>query len=76
MRVNYHVLVYSRNTIRYIERFGIDDYAKEYVHNSLARINAILTSGEFIYRKLREELVSLERTLRELMRVNQSKLPV
>lgn len=70
VRVNYHVLVYSRNTISYIERFGIDDYAKAYVHNSLARINAILTSGEFMYRKLREEFVSQEKTIRELMSIN------
>lgn len=66
VRVNYHVLVYSRNTIRYIERFGMDDYSKEYVENSLARINAILSSGEFMYRKLREEFVSQEYTIREL----------
>lgn len=66
VRVNYHVLVYSRNTIRYIERFGMDDYAKEYVENSLARINAILSSGEFMYRKLREEFVSQEHTIHEL----------
>lgn len=70
VRVNYHVLIYSRNTIRYIERFGTDDYAKEYVDNSLARINAILTSGEFMYRRLREEFISQERTIRELIRTN------
>lgn len=66
VRVNYHVLVYSRNTIRYVERFGIDDYAKEYIENSLARINVILSSGEFIYRKLRDEFVSQEHTIRKL----------
>lgn len=67
VRVNYHVLVYARNTIRYIERFGIDTYAKEYVENSLARINTILTSGEFMYRKLREEFISQEHTICDLM---------
>lgn len=66
VRVNYHVLVYSRNTIRYIDRFGIDEYAEEYIENSLARINTILTSGEFIFRKLREEFVSIESTIRKL----------
>lgn len=67
VRVNYHVLVYSRNTIRYIERFGMDEYSKAYVANSLARINAILSSGEFIFRKLREEFVAQQRTIHELV---------
>ena len=64
MRVNYHVLVYARNTVRYLERFGMDRYAEEYVENSLARIKAILTSGEFMYRRLREEFYSLEKDIR------------
>lgn len=67
VRVNYHVLVYSRNTIRYIERFGMDEYSKAYVANALARINAILSSGEFIFRKLREEFVAQQRTIRGLV---------
>ena len=64
VRVNYHVLVYARNTVRYLERFGMDRYAEEYVENSLARIKAILTSGEFMYRRLREEFYSLEKDIR------------
>ncbi len=66
VRVNYHVLVYARNTVRYLERFGMDRYAEEYVENSLARIKAILTSGEFMYRRLREEFYSLEKEIRNL----------
>ena len=69
MRVNYHVLVYARNTVRYLERFGMDHYAEEYVENSLARIKAILTSGEFMYRRLREEFYSLEKEIRKLSKV-------
>lgn len=66
VRVNYHVLVYARNTIRYVERFGMDDYAKDYVDNSLTRINSILSSGEFIYRKLKNEFISQEQAIRHL----------
>ena len=65
-KITYHVLVYARNTVRYLERFGMDRYAEEYVENSLARIKAILTSGEFMYRRLREEFYSLEKEIRNL----------
>ena len=68
--VNYHVLVYSRNTIHYVERFGMDDFAKEYVENALKHIDAILSSGEFMYRKLRAEFVAQERAIRELKKHN------
>lgn len=70
VRVNYHVLVYSRNTIHYVERFGMDDFAKEYVENALKHIDAILSSGEFMYRKLRAEFVAQERAIRELKKHN------
>ena len=56
--------MYARNTVRYLERFGMDRYSEEYVENSLARIKAILTSGEFMYRRLREEFYSLEKDIR------------
>ena len=71
VRVNYHVLIYARNTVRDLERFGVDKYAEEYVDNSLTRIKAILTSGEFIYRRLRDELCSLEKTIRSLAAASQ-----
>ena len=70
VRVNYHVLVYSRNTIHYVERFGMDDFAKEYVENALKHIDAILSSGEFMHRKLRAEFVAQERAIRELKKHN------
>lgn len=66
VRVNYHVLVYSRNAIRYVEKFGMDEYANEYIDNALPRIHTILTSGEFMYKKLREEFITQERVLKSL----------
>lgn len=69
-------MVYSRNTIRYVERFGMDDYAKEYVENALSRTNAILSSGEFMYRKLRAEFIVQERAIRELMKCQTSERDV
>ncbi len=63
IRVNYHVLIYSRNTIRYIERFGIDSFAKKYINNSINRITNILDSEEFIYKKLQDELYNIKNEL-------------
>lgn len=63
LRVNYHVLVYSRNTLKYVDRFGIDDYAQTYITNALKRVTEILDSDEYIYRKLRDELSSQHKAL-------------
>ena len=38
VRVNYHVLTYARNAIRYFEKYGWDNYAEQYVNLSLIHI--------------------------------------
>lgn len=63
VRVNYHVLIYGRNTVCYLERFGMDAYAKEYIDVALKNICEIFSSEEFIYRKLADELRNIEKEL-------------
>ena len=66
IRINYHVLVYSRNTIRYYKRFGVDEYTKEYINSSIKQLDEVLDNGEYMYegllrdlQRLREELNSI-----------------
>lgn len=63
VRVNYHVLTYARNAIRYYERFGDDEYAEQYIKSALNQLNIILTSGEYIFRGIFRELKNLQSEL-------------
>lgn len=65
VRINYHVLIYARNTSRYIERFGIDSYSQIYVNNAVSRIKNILDSDEYIYMNLKLELMDLYKNLKQ-----------
>ncbi len=66
-RINYHVLVYSRNTLRYYERFGIDEYTKTYIDSSLRQLDEILKKDEYMYRGMRKEL---EKNKDEIMKIS------
>lgn len=59
VKSNYHVLVYARNTVRYLERFGVDEFSKNYIEKAIKNINKILESNEFIYKKLKDELYNI-----------------
>ncbi len=66
VRVNYHVLTYARNTIRYYEKYGIDEYAERYIESALNQLNIILSSGEYIFRGTYRELKSLQSELNSI----------
>ena len=69
VRVNYHVLTYSRHAIRYYERFGIDEYAEQYIDSALNQLDIILTSGEYIFRGTLKELKNLQKELGEIKQI-------
>lgn len=69
VRVNYHVLTYSRNAIRYYEKFGLDEYAGQYIDSALNQLEIILTSREYIFRGTLKELVNLKRELNEIRKI-------
>lgn len=66
VRVNYHVLTYCRNAIRYYEKFSLDEYAGQYIDSALYQLEIILTSGEYIFRGTLRELLNLKRELNEI----------
>jgi hypothetical protein len=70
LRVNYHVLIYARNTIRYFDKFGLDDNSKRYILTASNELEKITTSDEFIYRRLFRELKSLYKDLLTLKKLN------
>lgn len=69
VRVNYHVLTYSRHAIRYYERFGIDEYTEQYIDSALNQLDIILTSGEYIFRGTLRELKNLQKELGEMKQI-------
>lgn len=69
VRVNYHVLTYSRHAIRYYERFGIDEYTEQYIDSALNQLDIILTSGEYIFRGTLRELKNLQKELSEIKQI-------
>lgn len=69
VRVNYHVLTYARNTVRYYEKYGLDEYAKQYIDSALRQLEIILSSGEYIYRGTLRELTSLQRDLSRIKEI-------
>jgi len=66
VRINYHVLVYSRNAIRYYERFGVDLYTRMYIESSLKQVEDVLNKDEYMYIKIKKQLQSLSRELMEI----------
>lgn len=69
VRVNYHVLTYSRNAIRYYDKFGIDEYSNRYVDSALNQLNIILNSGEYIFHGTLKELKNLQNQLLEIRKL-------
>lgn len=69
VRVNYHVLTYSRNAVRYYERFGTDEYSDKYIDSALNQINIILSSGEYIFRGIYRELRNLQEELNNIVKI-------
>ena len=63
VRVNYHVLIYARNAIRYYEKYAWDGYAEDYVDIALKQLNVLLNSGEYIYQGTLKELKNLQKQL-------------
>lgn len=69
VRVNYHVVTYARNAIRYYERFGIDQYADKYIQSALNQVNIILSSGVYIFRGTFRELRNLQDELKKIKKI-------
>ena len=69
VRINYHALVYARNTMRYCERFGMDQYSNKYINSSISQIEEILGRDEYMYIKIKKELNSLLIQLKEKKKV-------
>lgn len=65
VRIIYHALVYARNTMRYCERFGMDQYSNKYINSSILQIEEILGRDEYMYIKIKKELNSLLIQLKE-----------
>lgn len=65
VRINYHARVYARNTVRYCERFGMDQYSKKYINSSISQIKEILNRDEYMYIKNKKELKRLLAQLQE-----------
>lgn len=60
VKANYHVLIYGRNVVRYSERFGVDEFSKNYIKKAIKNIDEILESDEFIYKNLRMNYIILD----------------
>jgi tetratricopeptide (TPR) repeat protein len=69
VRVNYHVLTYSRNAVRYYEKFGSDEYTAQYINSALKQLETILSSGEYIFRGTLKELMNLKKELLEIKEI-------
>lgn len=70
IRINYHVLVYSRNTVRYYKRFGIDEYTKDYIKSSLEQLDEVLKKDDYMYIGMRKELERLRKEIYEIQAKN------
>ncbi|WRS28976.1 SIR2 family protein (plasmid) [Oscillospiraceae bacterium MB08-C2-2] len=70
VKVNYHVLIYSRNAIEYYQKFGYDENSKRFILNANIQMNLILHSTDFIYRKLRSQLIALQQETKEIMQIH------
>ncbi len=70
VRVNYHILTYSRNAIRYYEKFGIDEYSNTYLNSAINQLGILLNSGEYIFYGTLKELRKLQGELLEIKKKN------
>ena len=66
VRINYHALIYARNTIRYYERFGDDQYSEKYIDSSISQLEEILHRDEYMYYKIKMELKQLLMKLKQI----------
>ena len=69
VRVNYHVLTYARNAIRYYEKYGWDSYAEGYVESALKQLSVLLNSEDYIYQGTLKELKNLQKQLNNIKRM-------
>lgn len=63
VRVNYHILTYARNAIRYYEKYDWDNYAEQYVESALKQLDILLNSEEYIFHGTLRELKNLQKKL-------------
>ena len=68
IRVSYHALTYSRNAVRYYEKFGRDEFSERYIDCAIEQLKSILESKEYLYRPVQREMKNL---LNELCEVKQ-----
>ncbi|MGN1167801.1 MAG: SIR2 family protein [Lachnospiraceae bacterium] len=69
VRVNYHILTYARNAIRYYEKYSWDSYAEQYVNSALNQLAILLNSGEYIYQGTLRELKNLQKQLVDIKKI-------
>lgn len=69
VRVNYHVLTYARNAIRYYEKYGWDNYAWQYVDSALSQLGILLNSDEYIFHGTLRELKNLQNQLIDIKKM-------
>lgn len=69
MRVNYHVLIYARHSIKYYEKFGYDN-SKSYLSRAFTLLSDVLNSGEYISKRLFNELKSLNKEVSNTIKIN------
>jgi hypothetical protein len=67
VRINYHTLVYARNTIRYYEKYGKDQYFELYANSSLKQLRDILSSTDYIPPRMKRELHDYEKRLKDIL---------
>lgn len=66
IRINYHVLVYAKNAIRYYNKFGLDYYAGKYIASALFQLSGVFASKDYIFPSRLRELKSLEKELKNI----------
>lgn len=67
VRVNYHILVYARNAIKYFEKYGKDEFSSHYISVAINQIQLLFNSKDYIFYKTKRELREL---LDNLIRIN------
>lgn len=70
IRVNYHVIIFSRHSIKYYEKFGSNINSIRYLERSYYLIDDILKSGEYISKRRYTELKSLYKDVNNIIRLN------
>lgn len=59
VRVNYHILVYARNAIKYYEKYGKDEFSNHYISTAINQIELLFNSKDYIYYRTKRELKDL-----------------